>query len=111
MTPEAYAYLDAMTDEEALANARADPDARPLEDYPHHVMRRVSRAKWIRWQHGLSQEGFAEAFGIPLGTLRDWEQHRCQPDQAAAKLLEVILREPEAVKRALAVAWDAPVKT
>jgi len=39
---------------------------------------------------------------IPLGTLRDWEQGRREPDAAALAYLRVIEREPEAVARALA---------
>jgi putative transcriptional regulator len=38
---------------------------------------------------------------IPLGTLRDWEQGRCEPDQPAKAYLTVIARDPEGVDRAL----------
>ncbi len=39
---------------------------------------------------------------IPVGTLRDWEQARREPDAAAAlAYLRVIEREPEAVARDL----------
>jgi len=41
-------------------------------------------------------------FGLPLGTLRDWEQGRKQPDAPARALLRIIEREPEAARRALA---------
>lgn len=103
MTPEMWDRLRNMTDEEALAAARSDPDARPLEDAKpgSPPPRRISRAKFVRWQLGLSQDAFAETFCIPIGTLRDWEQHRNVPDHAAAAYLEVILREPDAVRRAL----------
>ena len=33
--------------------------------------------------------------------VRDWEQHHREPDVAAKSYLEVIAREPEAVRRAL----------
>ena len=105
MTPRDYARLDAMTDEEALAAARCDPDNSPLEDRdPARLTpaRHLSIAKRIRWDLCLSQAEFADTFRIPLGTLRDWEQHRREPDQAARAYLEVIAREPEAVRRALA---------
>jgi putative transcriptional regulator len=56
----------------------------------------------------MSQIEFAKTFRIPLGTLRDWEQQRRDPDQAAKAYLEVIVREPDAVRRALkARATDA----
>jgi len=38
---------------------------------------------------------------IPIGTLRDWERGRVEPDQAARAYLTVIAREPEAVRKAL----------
>ena len=39
--------------------------------------------------------------GRPIGTLRDWEQGRVEPDQAARAYLTVIAREPETVREAL----------
>jgi putative transcriptional regulator len=104
MTAADWTRLRTMTETEVLAAARRDPDALPLEDRrPESVgpARRVSFAKRIRWQLGLSQTEFAEVFRIPAGTLRDWEQHRREPDQAARAYLEVIARNPEAVIEAL----------
>ena len=49
----------------------------------------------------LTQEEFAVRYHIPLGTLRDWEQGRSEPDQPATAHLTVIARDPEGVKRAL----------
>jgi putative transcriptional regulator len=49
----------------------------------------------------LSQEEFATRFHIPLGTLRDWEQGRKDPDAAARAYLVVIGRNPTAVAEAL----------
>jgi putative transcriptional regulator len=49
----------------------------------------------------LSQEEFAARFNIPLGTLRDWEQGRKDPDAAARAYLMVIGRNPKAVSEAL----------
>jgi putative transcriptional regulator len=51
---------------------------------------------------GLSQEEFAARFHIPLGTLRDWEQGRKEPDTAARAYLRVIGHNPDAVTAALA---------
>jgi putative transcriptional regulator len=62
--------------------------------------------KVVRRAMGLSQEEFAERFRIPLGTLRDWEQRRVEPDQAARNYLMVIAHNPEAVCEALA--WRPP---
>ena len=57
--------------------------------------------KIIRRALGISQEGFAARYHIPIGTLRDWEQCRVTPDQAARAHLTVIARDPEAVRRVL----------
>ena len=65
-------------------------------------MRRKPQPKIIRRALGLTQEEFAARYHIPLGTLRDWEQGRCEPDQPARAYLTVIARDPEGVKRALA---------
>jgi len=39
---------------------------------------------------GHNQEDFAVRFHIAIGTLRDWEQGRAEPDQAARAYLKVI---------------------
>ncbi len=103
MSKENWARLRSKTNAEVLADARSDPDALPMEDRkPGRLARRVSRAKFIRWHLGMSQDQFAATFSIPLGTLRDWEQHRREPDQAARAYLEVIARAPKIVRKALA---------
>jgi putative transcriptional regulator len=97
-----WAAFDALTDEEVLARALTDPDNLPSTPEQLSRMRRVSIAKHVRWKLGLSQEDFAKRFGIPIGTLRDWEQHRSKPDQAAESYLKVIAKNPKAVMEALA---------
>jgi putative transcriptional regulator len=64
-------------------------------------MRRVPRVKTLRRALGLTQEEFAARYRIPLGTLRDWEQGRIEPDQPARAYLRVIARNPEGVFRDL----------
>ncbi len=97
------ARLAAMTDAEIIAAARSDPDAaQPLTPAQLKRMRRISPAKHLRWKLGLSQAEFARRFRIPLGTLRDWEQHRTEPDQAARAYLKVIAADAGFVERALA---------
>jgi putative transcriptional regulator len=91
-----------MTDEEVMAAALADPDAQPLTDEQLRSMRRVPRARTLRRALALTQEEFALRYHIPLGTLRDWEQGRCEPDQPSRAYLAVIAHDPEGVQRALA---------
>jgi putative transcriptional regulator len=96
-----WSRMDAMTQAEKHAAALSDPDNRPLTEADMKRMRRTPRAKIIRRALGLSQEDFAARYHIPIGTLRDWEQGRVEPDQAARAYLTVIARAPEAVRKAL----------
>lgn len=57
--------------------------------------------KAVRAKLGLSQDRFAETFGVSAKTVRKWEQHERRPTGPARVLLNVIDREPAAVRRAL----------
>ncbi len=50
----------------------------------------------------MSQAAFAHLFWLSVGTIRDWEQGRSEPDGPARVLLTVIARNPRAVLDALA---------
>jgi len=93
--------LPPMTDAEVHAAALKDPDAQPLTDEDFARMKPVPRAKTLRRALHLTQEEFAARFRIPLGTLRDWEQGRTEPDQPARAYLKVIAYDAQAVQRAL----------
>src|ERR1700722_108842 len=97
-----WARLEAITDEEVVAAALSDPDAQPLTPEQLARMRRVSRVKVLRQRLGMTQAEFAEAFHLPITTLRDWEQHRSTPDAPARALLLAIERDPEVMRRLLA---------
>lgn len=96
-----WSRADAMTEADVHAAALADPDARPLTSERLTGMRRTPQVRVIRRALGLSQGEFADRFRIPLGTLRDWEQGRKDPDAAARAYLVVIGRNPGAVSEAL----------
>jgi putative transcriptional regulator len=49
----------------------------------------------LRERYGLTQQAFADRFGIALGTLRNWEQGRREPDGPATLLLQIIERRPD----------------
>ena len=89
------------SDEDVTEAALRDPDAQPVTDADLARMKRVPRVKTLRRALGLTQEEFAARYHIPLGTLRDWEQGRCEPDQPARAYLTVIAHDPEGVKHAL----------
>jgi putative transcriptional regulator len=93
-----------MTAAERHAAAMADPDARPItkEDVATGRVRVVPQVFLVRHRLRLSQEEFAAQFHIPVGTLRDWEQRRKEPDAAARAYLRVIALEPDVVRKALA---------
>ena len=78
-----------------------DRDAQPLTEADLRRMRRTPRAKIIRRALDLTQEEFAARYHIPLGTLRDWDQGRAEPDQPTRAYLTVIARDPEHVNRTL----------
>jgi putative transcriptional regulator len=96
-----WSRLDAMTEEDVHAAALRDPDAQPLTEERLAHMRRVPRARTLRRALGLTQEEFATRYQIPIGTLRDWEQGRTEPDRPARAYLKAIAGDPEAVQRAL----------
>ncbi|MBI1205650.1 MAG: helix-turn-helix domain-containing protein [Azospirillum sp.] len=97
-----------MTEAAIDAAAVGDPDARPPPEQGAARMRPVPRAKTLRRALGMTQEEFAAQFQIPLGTLRDWEQGRAEPDQPARPYLKAIAGDPAAVQRALQAAPPDP---
>ena len=96
-----WAGLRRMTEEEINAAALTDPDNPPRTPEREKHLKRVPQVKVMRRAMHLTQEEFAARFHIPLGTLRDWEQGKTQPDQAARAYLRVIARNPTAVQEAL----------
>ena len=100
-----WARLDAMTDEDIARQIEENPDAAPditeaLLSGRTALLPTVD-VKVVRAKTSMSQRQFAEAFGIPLRTLQEWEQGRAYPDATAITYLRVIEREPDAVLRAL----------
>lgn len=81
--------------------ARADRDAQPLAPADLARMKRTPQVKVVRRALDLTQEEFAERYHIPLGTLRDWEQGRAEPDQPTKAYLTLIARDPEHVNHTL----------
>jgi putative transcriptional regulator len=90
--------LRAAKEARAIARGEAKPSC-----YRIHLPGAVD-VQSIRKRLGMSQAEFAARFGIPPGTLRDWEQGRRIPEGPARVLLKVIETDPKAVERALAAA-------
>jgi putative transcriptional regulator len=93
--------LPGRSDAEIEAAALSDPDNPPRTPEREKRLKRVPQVKVTRRALGLTQEEFAARFHIPLGTLRDWEQGKSEPDTCARAYLKVIARNPKAVAEAL----------
>jgi len=67
----------------------------------HRVKVREVDVRKARTSLKLTQEQFAQAFGVSPQTIRNWEQGQRQPRGAALVLLNVIERNPKAVRDAI----------
>ena len=61
----------------------------------------IPLVKRARIACGMSQTKFAETYQIPIGTLRDWEQSRYEPDATSRAYFTAILNDPESLAAAL----------
>jgi putative transcriptional regulator len=83
--------------EQAVAYASGKVDLPPEQV---HIPDEID-VRQIRQRFSMTQAEFSEGFGIPLQTLRHWEQGRRTPSGVSKQFLIVLAREPEAVQRAL----------
>ncbi len=97
-----WGALRKLSEEEVERRALSDPDAKPLTEKDFRRLRRSPRVRIVRMALGMTQEEFAQAYEIPVGTLRDWEQGRREPDHASKTLLKLIERMPGEVRAVLA---------
>lgn len=74
---------------------------KPTNVIVHTVTPSDTDAREARHKLGLSQREFAAVIGTGVGTVRKWELGTRRPSGAARTLIEVIKREPKAVRRAL----------
>src|SRR5262249_41664909 len=88
-----------------VATSEADSRRHMVEDVENLeeelAERSVISPRFIRKRLGLSQKAFAETLGIPVATLRNWEQNRVAMEPATVALMRILAREPEAALRAL----------
>lgn len=80
---------------DAIAHAKGDDSKATL-----HQLKPLD-VKAIREKTGMSQEHFSASFGIPLGTLRHWEQGLRTPRGTARVLLKIVDSNPTAVIEAI----------
>lgn len=100
--PMDWAAADAMTEEEILAAALADPDARPIVERKVGALRRGPHPRFLRMKLRLSREEFASRYHFPLDVLLDWETHKSHPDEIARAYLKAIAADPDGVAKAVA---------
>src|ERR1700728_1586091 len=80
------------------------PDPRAIVTAAHQAARSAnntrledaSYARNVRGRTGLTQAAFAARIGVPVETVRNWEQGKRSPRGPARALLKVIEEAPEA---------------
>jgi putative transcriptional regulator len=60
------------------------------------------RVRQLRTRLGMTQKEFAETFGIPANSIRQYEIGRYMPPPAVRAYLKVIEAEPDMVRRVMA---------
>lgn len=84
-----------------LEDAVAYAKGRTAGQKKHRVKISDVDVRALRKKLKLSQDRFAETFGVSASTIRNWEQGRRRPEGPARVLLHIISREPKAVMKAL----------
>lgn len=84
---------------EGLNEALMDAQGHPVDGIRKTTVYPL-QPKDIREQLKMSQQEFSSAFGIPLATLRNWEQGRRQLDATANSYLKAISRFPKEIMSA-----------
>ncbi len=62
----------------------------------------AERVQAFRRQKGLTQEGFCEQYPVPIATLRNWEQGRCETSRMAIAFFTLIEKETTIINHLLA---------
>ena len=94
--------LRAAKDADIARQIAQDPDTAP-----EITVDALIAPKNLRRRLNMTQEEFADALGIPVATLGNWEQGRHGIDPAARSLLILIARDPEETLATLAAARAA----
>ncbi|MCA7120919.1 MAG: helix-turn-helix domain-containing protein [Acidibrevibacterium sp.] len=95
MRPQAdWSRIDATTEDD-IARHQAEDDAEAREDA-------AAWARHVRHKVGLSQDAFAARLGLPVATVRNWEQGKRLPRGPARALLRILAKAPETALAALA---------
>ena len=89
--------IKATTEEDIRRHMTEDGEDRDAELREEDII-----SPWyIRKRLGMSQQQFADTLGIPIATLRNWEQNRVMMEPATVALMRILAHEPKAALRAL----------
>ncbi|WP_207462198.1 helix-turn-helix domain-containing protein [Azospirillum sp. SYSU D00513] len=104
LTAEQLARIDATTEEDIQRHIREDDSVELADVDPTElrVVRPYPDPRELRKRLKMTQEEFARTFGLSVWTLRDWEQHRAEPEGPSRILLRVIEIDPEVARKAAA---------
>ena len=83
------------------ATTEVEIAAQAAEDEAEAKASAAAYARRVRRRTGLTQAAFAARIGVPLDTVRNWEQGKRAPAGPARALLRVLDRAPEAALPAL----------
>ena len=79
-----------------LCDGREAPLVPRLSAGPVLADRRASLSvRDLRLRSGLTQSAFADRLGVPVETIRNWEQGKRQPRGPARALLAVVAEAPD----------------
>jgi putative transcriptional regulator len=70
-----------------------DENSRPADD--------AAKLQSARAALLASQADFAALLGIPVATLRNWEQRRTEPDPIAKTLIDLVFDDPDGMRARL----------
>ncbi len=84
------------------ATTEADIQRQAAEDDASSAQDAAAYTRRVRRRTGLTQAAFASRIGVPLDTVRNWEQGKRLPAGPAKALLKILDRAPEAALSALA---------
>ena len=89
----------------ALASPSISPD---MPDWQRRAKPALPAVRDLRRRAQLTQIEFAARLGVPVETIRNWEQGKRAPRGPARALLAVIAHSPETVFAALATEEPSP---
>lgn len=80
------------------ANYSNEPDTPPSAERKFLDVAAI-RHKFRQGHQTMTQQAFADGLGIPVRTLRNWEQGKRKPTGPALVLLHLVERDPQVLEK------------